>query len=187
MKRILALLALVAVSTALAGTAYGQKKLVPDRPIARGAQKNRPPGPAMLQLIQGFYVNALRQQGKQVELSEDQINRIIPFLRQYLDDRNQINAARRPRSQMLLRQAVMRGAPDEELAKLIQQFDQIDVDARSTQERFFANVDPLLTIRQRGWLRVWQLGVEDRIKRMIQDGAVPAPPTPLSPPRPKDE
>jgi hypothetical protein len=142
----------------------------------------------MIQLIQGMYVNALRQQAKQVEITDDQVNRILPYLRQYVEDRNEIGGTRRLRIQRDLQQALIRGASDEELTRLIQQFDRVDADVRAAQEQFLSNTDPILTVRQRAWLRVWQLRVEERIRRLIQEGAPqPPPPTavpPTPPPRP---
>src|SRR5262245_33802371 len=99
-----------------------------ERPNAnKNAQKRAPAAPPMVQLIEGIYVNSLRQQAKQVEITDDQIARILPFLRQYLRDRNEIGGTRRVRAQRELQQAIMRGAPDEELTRLIQQFDRIEV------------------------------------------------------------
>ena len=179
------LLITIGLTLAFASLHSAQQRVAPDRPNLRGAPK-RGPTPTMLQLIEGMYVNALRQQSRQVELTDEQINKILPFLRQYVQDRNEIGGARRLRSQNQLQQALNRGASDDELVRLIQQFDRIEVDVRAAQEQFFANADPLLTIRQRAWLRVWQLRMEERIRRLIQEGAPPGAPLgpPPTPPRP---
>jgi hypothetical protein len=75
------------------------------------------------------------------------------------------------RAQRELQQAINRGASDDDLSRLIQQFDRIETDVQAAQARFLANADPILTLRQRAWLRIWQMRVEDRIRRLIQEGA----------------
>ena len=155
------LLIIGAICMTLGATAVSlaQEKAPAERPNASAAQRKGPP-PPMIQLIEGIYVNSLRQQGRQVEITDEQINRILPFLRQYVEDRNQIGGARRLRIQKDLQQALNRAASDEELSRLIQQFDRIDADVRAAQEQFLSSTDPILTIRQRAWLRVWQLRVD---------------------------
>jgi hypothetical protein len=158
--------------------AQGQKKLVPDRPNAKAAQRGARV-PDMLALIQGLYVQALRQQGQQqAELTDDQINRIVPLLRQYLQDRNQVDGVRRQRVRNQLQQSLTRGASDEDLTRMIQDFDQVNTDAHASQERFLTSVDPILTVRQRAWLRLFQLRMEDRISNYIRENTQP----PVSPP-----
>ncbi len=163
---------LVTLATANSSTA----QQVPPRPDTKNVQK-RGPAPPLVQLIEGIYVNSLRQQAKQAEITDEQIARMLPFLRQYLRDRNEIGGTRRLRAQRDLQQAFNRGAPDEELGRLIQQFDRIDADVQAAQAQFLSSTDPILTMRQRAWLRVWQIRVEERIRRLIQEGAgVPPPP-----------
>jgi Spy/CpxP family protein refolding chaperone len=159
----------------LATTSFGQpqKKLMPDRPNITAAQK-RGAAPGMMVLIEGLYVNALRQQGQQqAELTDDQINKIVPLLRQYLRDRNQVDGVRRPRARNRLQQAINNRVPDEELAPLIQEFDQVNADAQAAQEKFLAAADPVLTTRQRAWLRLFQIRMEERISNFIQEGRKP--------------
>jgi Spy/CpxP family protein refolding chaperone len=165
---------LIVVGLATASFGQPQKKLLPDRPNAKAAQKRGAPAPGMMVLIEGLYVNALRQQGQQqAELTDDQIDKIIPLLRQYLRERNQVDGIRRPRARNQLQQAITRRIPDEELAPLIQEFDQVNTDAQATQERFFTAADPILTTRQRAWLRLFQIRMEERISNFIQEGRKP--------------
>src|SRR5437899_2301390 len=100
------LLIIGAICMTLGTTAVSlaQEKAPAERPNASAAQRKGPP-PPMIQLIEGIYVNSLRQQGRQVEITDEQINRILPFLRQYVEDRNQIGGARRLRIQKDLQQA----------------------------------------------------------------------------------
>ena len=171
MKRLLLSAGLLCVAMASpAPSIYGQRAVPADRPGARGNQ-NRANAAPVVPLIQGFYINQLRQQARQAEISEDQVNRLLPVLRQYLEERNEAGGTRRLRAQRELQQAFNRGASDDELSRLIQQFDRIETDVQAAQARFLASADPILTLRQRAWLRLWQTRVEERIRRLIQEGA----------------
>src|SRR5258705_8764664 len=178
MKRTIILGLILGITTL--SVAQDQKTLVPDRPNAKAAaQKRGARVPDMLALIQGLYVQALRQQGQQqAELTDDQINRIVPLLRQYLQDRNQVDGVRRQRVRNQLQQSLTRGASDEDLARMIQAFDQVNTDTHASQERFLASTDPILTVRQRAWLRLFQLRMEDRISNYIRENTQPVPPPP---------
>ena len=156
-----------------------QQKLQPQRPAAAGRG-------GMLGLIQGMYINQLQ---RQTEITDDQFVKIVPFLRQYIAERSEIEGPRRITARRQLNQAVMRGASDEELTPLIEQFDRVDADLQESQLKFLRNVDPLLNIRQRARLRVHLIQTEERIRRLIEESQNPTPSgqTPQRPNRPSDE
>jgi hypothetical protein len=151
-------------------------------------QQQRPAAGArggMLPLIQGMYINQLQ---RQTEITDDQFGKIVPFLRQYIAERSEIDGPRRIAARRQLNQAVMRGASDEELTQLIEQFDRVDADLQESQIKFLRNVDPLLNIRQRARLRVHLMQTEERIRRLIQESQNPTPAgqTPQRPKRPSE-
>jgi hypothetical protein len=154
-----------------------QQKLQPQRPAAAGR--------GMLGLIQGMYINQLQ---RQTEITDDQFVKIVPFLRQYIAERSEIEGPRRIAARRQLNQAVLRGASDEELTPLIEQFDRVDADLQESQLKFLRNVDPLLNIRQRARLRVHLIQTEERIRRLIEESQNPTPAgqTPQRPNRPSD-
>jgi len=149
-------------------------------------QQQRPAAAArggMLPLIQGMYINQLQ---RQTEISDDQFVKLVPFLRQYIAERSEIDGPRRIAARRQLNQAVTRGASDEELTQLIEQFDRVDAELQESQIKFLRSVDPLLNIRQRARLRVHLMQTEERIRRLIQESQNPTPAgqTPQRPNRP---
>src|SRR5262245_31522445 len=101
-------------------------------PAQAKVQQQRPAAAArggMLPLIQGMYINQLQ---RQTEITDDQFIKVVPFLRQYIAERSEIDGPRRIAARRQLNQAVMRGAPDEELTPLIEQFDRVDADLQES-------------------------------------------------------
>ena len=165
MKKVASVL-LVAVLVAESSPSFARqdKKLLQDRPGAAKAEQLRP-SPPMLDIIQGLYISQLQQLP---DFTDEQRTAIIPPLKEYLRVRSEIGGPRRQRALNQLRQAVNRGAADEEIAKLIQEFDHIDGDVVAAREKFFASADPLLNVRQRARLRIFQVNMEHRISLLIQ-------------------
>jgi len=156
-----------------------QKKLL--RPDVRGAQAGRPAAP-MIQLIQGMYLNQLQQQ---TEITDDQYLKVVPFLRQYLAAQYELGGPRRNRAQTELQRAIRSGASDDELARLVQQLDEVDRQTQATQQSFFENVDPLLSVRQRARLRIFLVMMDRRIRNLIQEAQTPTPRGNQAPPADK--
>ncbi len=71
------------------------------------------------------------------------------------------------------RQMVERGEPDETIRQQIREVDQADIDAHASLHKFLADVDPLLTPGQQARLRIFQVMIEQRIRRMIDRARVP--------------
>jgi hypothetical protein len=126
-----------------------------------------PDGPVrpvtILEEVERFYVNQLRNQ---VELSEEQFGEIGPMLRLSLRERRDIEA-RRTRATNQTRQAIQRGASDDELRVLMDDIDRADADRLASQQRFLRSVEPILTVQQLARLRVFEVVIEQRIRAMI--------------------
>jgi hypothetical protein len=120
--------------------------------------------PRILQdAVLGFYVGQFQ---KQTEVSTEVFAKILPFLQQFVQDRFQISQ-RRTRALNQLRQAVQRGSSDEDLKRLIQDFDAADADFQANQEKFLSNVDPLLDTKQQAKLRIFQVMADNRMRQMV--------------------
>ena len=134
----------------LAGTlAFSQQRAAqPNNAVKQ--QRNALPRRVLQDAVLGFYVSQFQQQA---EVSSDVFAKILPFLQQFVQDRFEISQ-RRTRALNQLRQAIQRGSSDDELKRLIHDFDSADADFQSNQEKFLSNVDPLLDARQQAKLRV---------------------------------
>jgi hypothetical protein len=142
--------------------------------IAQGALRRNPDGagrrPTIEADVERFYVNQFR---RQVEMSDDQFGKALPMLRLALRERREIQA-RRIRALNQLRQAVERGDGDEELKLNIDEVDKVNAELKASQDRFLRGVDPILSLRQQARLRIFEIMIEQRIRRMIDQARVPS-------------
>src|SRR5207244_10617399 len=113
--------------------------------------------------VLGFYVGQFQQQ---TEVSSEVFAKILPFLQQFVQDRFEISQ-RRTRALNQLRQAVQRGGSEDDLKRLIREFDAADADSQSNQEKFLGNVDPLLDARQQAKLRIFQVMADNRMRQIL--------------------
>lgn len=155
------LVSLVAVPAFTQSRPLRQQLRPPARDGARGGQT------PILDMVEGFYVSQLPAM---TELSDEQLVKILPVLRQTLRERFEISA-RRNRTVAELRQLAERGGSDEEMTRLVRELDKADVEVQTSREKFLAAVDPLLTPRQQARLRVSLIGIEQRVGNMIQRAA----------------
>ena len=147
----------------LAGTvAFSQQKNLQPNNAVR-APRNAVPRRVLQDAVLGFYVSEFQ---KQAEVSPEVFAKILPFLQQFVQDRFEISQ-RRTRALNQLRQGIQRGGSDEELKRLIHDFDTADADFQSNQEKFLSNVDPLLDPRQQAKLRLFQVMADNRMRQML--------------------
>jgi hypothetical protein len=147
--------AALAIVLILLGTlAFSQQKPAPQRGI---------PQRVLQDAVLGFYVTEFQ---KQAEVSSEVFGKILPFLQQFVQDRFQISQ-RRTRALNQLRQAIQRGDSEEDLKRLVHDFDSADADFQSNQEKFLSNVDPLLDARQQAKLRIFQVMADNRMRQIL--------------------
>jgi hypothetical protein len=143
--------------------------------VGRGAGPDRGPGVNPRQpiqdMIEGLYVSRMQQE---LNLDDDQFVRILPLLRESLQERNQVGQ-RHNRALNELRQALGASATDEELERLVDLVDESDAALRDIQEELLQEVDPELSTRQRARFRIAQPNLENRIRTLIQQSRNPAP------------
>jgi hypothetical protein len=115
-------------------------------------------------MVEGFYVSRLQQE---LNLADDQFVNLLPSIRQSLEQRNQLSQ-RHNRIRSALVNAVGAGASDDELDRLIRQFDESDRELRGVQDRLLEQIDPALSPQQRARFRIVQPNVENRIRNLIE-------------------
>jgi hypothetical protein len=156
-KLIAALLVLVVTGT----LAFPQQKAQPG--AAAPKKGNAIPRRVLQDAVLGFYVSQFQQQA---EVSTEVFAKILPFLQQFVQDRFDISQ-RRTRALNQLRQAIQRGGSEDDLKRLIHDFDAADADFQSNQEKFLSNVDPLLDTRQQAKLRIFQVMADNRMRQIL--------------------
>ncbi len=156
MKRIILGLLFVTLSSSMVFPLPRQQKqnlrknVLPRRTIAEGA-------------VLAYYVKEFQPQA---EVSPEVFAKVQPFLEQFIQDRFE-SSQRRTRALNQLRQGIQRGAPEDELKKLVRDFDSADAEFQANQEKFLNNVDPLLNTRQQAKLRIFQVLADTYMRQVV--------------------
>jgi hypothetical protein len=129
-------------------------------------------GPPIKEMIEGLYVSRMQQQ---LDLADEQFVRILPLLRQSLQERDELGQ-RHNRTLIALRLALGEDASEAELERLMELVDESDVALRSIQENLLRSVDPELSTHQRARFRIAQSNLENRIRTLIERSRNPAAP-----------
>ena len=127
-KRLIAFLLVILLSPA----AFSQQN--PQR--LRG--QNAVPRPAIEDVVLGFYISQFQQVA---DVSDEVFAKVLPFLRQFIQDRFEITNRRR-RALNQLQSLVQRNDSDEEIKRAIREIDKADADMQANQGKFLSNVDP---------------------------------------------
>lgn len=125
-------------------------------------QRQRANG-ALQDVVLGFYISQFQQVA---QVNDEVFAKILPFLREFVQERFEISA-RRTRSLNQLRQLINRGGSDDDFKRMIRELDKADADGQANQEKFLANVDPLLNTRQQAKVRIFQAMSDQRIRQML--------------------
>jgi len=113
-----------------------------------------------------FYVNQFQ---KQTGVTDETFVKIIPFVRQFVQDRLDITN-RKQRALNQLRLTVQNAnASDDDLRRAVHDYDAADHDFQANQEKFLANVDPLLNPRQQARLRLIQVQADNQMRKMLDN------------------
>jgi hypothetical protein len=164
MKRLFIILMLVSLPNAYALPRQQrqnrqQQKLQPDN------RSGVPPRRLMPDLVLAFYINRFQPQ---VDVSDEVFGKIVPLIRQFVQDRFDISQ-RRTRALNQIRQGIARGGSDDEIKRAIRDFDSADAEFQANQEKFLASVDPLLNARQQARLRVFQIMADNRMRQLVDE------------------
>jgi len=150
MKRFLAV-SLILWIAAAAGVAQ-QRQAVPAIPNA-----------ALRDVVLGFYVSQFQQQ---TEVSDEVFAKILPVLRQFIQERFDIST-RRTRAMNQVRRLVNQGGSEEDIKQGVHEVDKADADTQANQEHFLTTIDPLLTPRQQAKVRLFEATSDQRIRQIL--------------------
>ncbi|HYR83044.1 MAG TPA: hypothetical protein VE422_03085 [Terriglobia bacterium] len=181
MRKVAAVFLLVILSSTAGLSMQGAAKRLQLRDkAANREEKQAARTPAIEDAVLGYYINQFPQVA---EIGDDVFVKVLPHLRQFVRDRFEISQ-RRNRALNTIRNIVQRDDSEEDLKRLIREFDKADADIQSNQERFLANVDPLLTTHQQARARLFLMIADNRIRQILNQvqnnanrAAQPAPPS----------
>jgi len=114
-------------------------------------------------VVLGFYISQFQQVA---DVSDEVFAKVLPFLRQFIQERFEITNRRR-RALNQIQTLVQRKDSDEEIKRAIQEIDNADSDLQANQKKFLFNIDPFLSPRQQARVRMFQVMSDQRIRQML--------------------
>lgn len=104
-----------------------------------------------------------------VNVNPDLFVKAQPIIQEFIQTRFDLSA-RRQETLMQLRMLVnRRNSRDDEIKRAIQDLAKADADIQANQERFLNSIDPLLTPRQQGAVRIFQQVADQRMRQFLNN------------------
>lgn len=163
MKKLLIILPLLAATGSYGESLRALRRQNKGQSLAPANRQNALRRPAMRDAMLFFYVQQIQ---KQLEISSEVYEKILPLMEDFVQNRLDISQ-RRTRAIAQIRQAINRGAGDDELTRLTHEVDAADVEAQNNQDKFLNGVDPLLTPKQQARLRLFQVNADNQLRQYL--------------------
>ncbi len=164
MRKLAAVFLLVILSSTIALSKQdGARRLEPRGKAANRAAAQAGRTPAIEDAVLGYYISQFPQVA---EVGDDVFVKVLPHLRQFVRERFEISQ-RRNRALNAIRNMVQSADSEEDLKRLIREFDKADADIQANQEKFLANVDPLLSTHQQAKARLFLMMADNRIRQIL--------------------
>jgi hypothetical protein len=138
-----------------------------------GLTQPRSQTPRLEETVLTFYVGEFQ---RLVNVNPDVWAKTYPLLREFIQARFELSARRQEALQQLQMAVQRPKSNDDDIKKAIRDFDKADADIQANQQRFLSNVEPLLTPRQQGRVRIFQQRADQRIRQMLNSLRGSAPP-----------
>jgi hypothetical protein len=163
MKKLIIILSLLAATATYGESRRALRLQNQAQKLQPGNRQNAVRRPAVRDAMLFFYVQQIQ---RQLELSSEVYEKILPLMTDFVQNRLEISQ-RRTRAITQIRQAINRGAGDEELTRLAHEVDATDVEAQNNQDKFLNSVDPLLTPKQQARLRLFQVNADNQLRQFV--------------------
>jgi hypothetical protein len=125
-------------------------------------QRQQPP--TIEDSVATFYVGEFQ---RVVNVNPDVFAKALPLIREFIQTRFDISARRLDTIQQLRMLVNRPNSSDQDIKQAIRDLDKADSDIQANQDRFLSSIDPLLTTRQQGRVRVFQQVADQRIRQML--------------------
>lgn len=146
----------------LARTMFALLLLAPGAALAEPVE---PPGGELREQMRRYFAARLRAE---LSLTDEQLRAIAPEFDAMERSRRE-NARERREAALDLRAALRRGAPDEEIARLLARFDEATVRQEEEARERLARIDAVLTVRQRAELRFFLARFRQDLERRVRE------------------
>jgi hypothetical protein len=131
---------------------------------ANGLASQRQQPPKLEESVLFFYVGEFQ---KAVNGNQVLLGKALPFLKEFIQNRFEISARRLDTVQQLRMLSNRANGNEEEIRRAIREFDQAESDMQTNQERFLANIDPLLNVRQQARVRIFLRNADRQMLQLL--------------------
>jgi hypothetical protein len=125
-------------------------------------QRQQPP--KIEDSVIAFYVGEFQ---RVVNVNPDVFAKALPIIREFIQTRFEISMRRLDTMQQLQMLVNRRDSSDQDIKQAIHDLDKADADNQANQDHFLSSIDPILTTRQQGRVRVFQQVADQRMRQML--------------------
>ena len=126
--------------------------------------QQRQQSPSIEDSVISFYVGEFQ---RVVNVNPDVFAKALPIIREFIQTRFDISARRLDTLQQLRMLVNKPDSSDQDIKQAIRDLDKADADIQANQDRFLSSIDPILTPRQQGRVRVFQQVADQRMRQML--------------------
>lgn len=111
-----------------------------------------------------FYVSEFH---RVVNVNPNVFAKVLPIITEFIQTRFDLSEHRQETVQQLRMLVNRANSSDDDIKRTIHDLAQVDADIQANQERFLSSLDPLLTIRQQGRVRIFLQNADQRMRQML--------------------
>jgi hypothetical protein len=126
--------------------------------------QQRQQSPTIEDSVADFYVSEFQ---RAVNVNLDVYIKAKPLIKEFIQTRFSISARRQDMTMQLRIVLNNPKSTDQEIKQAIRDLDKVDSDMQANQDRFLSNIDPLLTTRQQGRVRLFLQNTDQKIRQML--------------------
>src|SRR5579862_7793716 len=129
-----------------------------------GLSQQLPQTPKLEDSVVTFYVSEFH---RVVNVNPNVFAKVLPIIREFIQTRFDLSAHRQETVQQLRMLVNRPNSSDDDIKRAIRDLAQADADIQANQDHFLSSVDPLLTIRQQGRVRIFLQSADQRMRQML--------------------
>jgi hypothetical protein len=131
---------------------------------ASGLFQQRAQPPTLQESVLAFYVAEFH---RLVNVRPALFDMAYPIIKGFVQNRFDLTSRRQEMLEQLRMLVNQQSSSEEDMKRVIHEVDKADSDIQANQERFLANIDPLLNTRQQARVRIFQQTVDRGMSQML--------------------
>ena len=129
-----------------------------------GLSQQLPQTPKLEDSVVTFYVSEFH---RVVNVNPNVFAKVLPIIREFIQTRFDLSAHRQETVQQLRMLVNRPNSSDDDIKRAIRDLAQADADIQANQDHFLSSVDPLLTIRQQGRVRIFLQSADQKMRQLL--------------------